>query len=88
MLADLADPRCLSGIVKNQEEIKGKAAIIDVPVEKGHVLLFTFNPFRRNLSRGCYMFVFNAILNYNDLSVGGSRLDLLDRAVIAPSANH
>ena len=61
---------CLSGIVKSQDEIKGKAAIIDVPTGKGHILLFTFNPFRRNLSRGNYMYVFNAILNYNDLSVG------------------
>jgi len=61
---------CLSGIVKSQAEIKGKAAIADVPVGKGHIVLFTFNPFWRDLSHGCYMFVFNAILNYNDLSVG------------------
>lgn len=61
---------CLSGIVKNDKEIKGKAAIIDVPVGKGHIVMFTFNPFWRDLSHGCYMFVFNAILNYNDLDVG------------------
>jgi len=57
---------CLSGIVKNDAEIKGKPAIIDMPVGKGHVVLFTFNPFWRDLSHGSYMFVFNAILNYND----------------------
>ncbi|TKJ33917.1 hypothetical protein CEE39_03275 [bacterium (candidate division B38) B3_B38] len=61
---------CLSGIVKSPGEIKGKAAIVDVPVGKGHMVLFTFNPFWRDLSRGNYMFVFNAILNYNDLGVG------------------
>ena len=61
---------CLSGIVKSPGEIKGKAAIVDVPVGKGHIVLFTFNPFWRDISRGNYMFVFNSILNYNDLGVG------------------
>lgn len=61
---------CLSGIVKNQNEIKGKAAILDVPVGKGHIVLFTFNPFWRDLSHGNYMFVFNAILNHNDFDAG------------------
>jgi len=61
---------CLSGIVKSQDEIKGKAAVVDVPIGKGHIVLFTFNPFWRDLSRGSYMFVFNAILNYNDLDAG------------------
>jgi hypothetical protein len=61
---------CLSGIVKSKDEIKGKAAIVDVPVGKGHIVLFTFNPFWRDLSRGNYMFIFNSILNYNDLNVG------------------
>jgi hypothetical protein len=61
---------CLSGIVKSQNEIKGRAAILDVPVGKGHIVLFTFNPFWRDLSHGSYMFVFNAILNHNDFDAG------------------
>jgi hypothetical protein len=61
---------CLSGIVKNDSEIKGKAAVVDMPVGKGHIVMFTFNPFWRDLSHGSYMFVFNAILNYNDLDAG------------------
>ena len=61
---------CLSGIVKSQNEIMGRAATLDVPVGKGHIVLFTFNPFWRDLSHGSYMFVFNAILNHNDLNVG------------------
>jgi hypothetical protein len=61
---------CLSGIVKSQDEIKGKAAVLDVPVGEGHILFFTFNPFWRDLSHGNYMFVFNAILNHNDLDAG------------------
>jgi hypothetical protein len=61
---------CLSGLVKSQDEIKGKAAIASVPVGKGHIVLFTFNPLWREKSRGQFAFVFNAIMNYNDLSVG------------------
>ena len=57
---------CQSGIVKSDKEIKGKAAVVDVPVGKGHIVLFTFNPFWRDLNHGKYMFVYNAILNYND----------------------
>lgn len=60
---------CLSGLVKGEKDIKGKAAIVDVPVGKGHIVLFTFNPFWRNMSQGNYMFVFNSILNYNDLDI-------------------
>jgi len=63
------EPLCLSGILTGTEDIKGKAAIVDVPKGAGHILLFTFNPFWRDLSRGNYWFVFNAILNYNDLAL-------------------
>lgn len=61
---------CLSGIIKSPQEIKGKAAIIDVPLGEGHIVLFTFNPFWRDLSHSSYMFVFNAILHHNDLDTG------------------
>ncbi len=60
----------LSGIVASQKELNGKAAIVDMPVGKGHVVLFTFNPFWRDTSHGMYAFVLNAIMNYNDLDVG------------------
>lgn len=63
-------PVCLSGIVKNEKEIKGKAAVIDLPLGEGRVLLFTFNPFWRDTSRGLYSFVFNAILNFDHLDAG------------------
>jgi hypothetical protein len=64
------DDLLLSGIVKGKNNIKGKAAIADIPMGKGHVVMFTFNPFWRDLNHGNHMFVFNAILNYNDLDVG------------------
>jgi hypothetical protein len=64
------DDLLLSGIVKGKNNIKGKAAIADMPMGKGHVVMFTFNPFWRDLNHANHMFVFNAILNFNDLDVG------------------
>ncbi|MFC2156562.1 M14 family zinc carboxypeptidase [Acidobacteriota bacterium] len=61
---------CLSGLVANQAPLKGRAAIVDVPVKKGHIMMFTFNPFWRDSNHGNYMFVFNSIMNFNDLDSG------------------
>jgi len=61
---------CLSGIVKNEKEISGKAAIMDIPLGSGHVVLFTFNPFWRDTNHGDYAFVFNALMNHDHLDAG------------------
>ena len=45
----------------------GLPAILDVPVGKGRVLLFAFNPMHRYLNHGDFRWVYNAILNWNDL---------------------
>ena len=60
---------CLSGMVAQENTLKGKAAILDVPVGEGRIMMFTFNPLWRDTSHGNYMFVFNSILNFNDLDV-------------------
>ncbi len=54
---------CLSGIVKGEKDIQGKAAIVDIPLGQGRVVMFTFNPFWRDTNHGVYAFVFNALLN-------------------------
>jgi hypothetical protein len=61
---------CVSGMVKNEKELQGKAAIVDMPLGKGHIIMFTFNPFWRDTSHNLYAYVFNALMNYNDLHVG------------------
>ena len=60
---------CLSGMVAQENTLKGKAAILDVPVGKGHIMMFTFNPLWRDTSHGNYTFVFSSLLNFNDLDV-------------------
>ncbi|HXY30760.1 MAG TPA: M14 family zinc carboxypeptidase [Gemmatimonadaceae bacterium] len=56
----------LSGMVRGQDEIIGQGAIFDIPVRKGRVIAFTFNPLHRFLNHHEFPMVWNAILNWND----------------------
>lgn len=60
-------PLVLSGYVKEPGEIDGKPAILDVPVGRGRVVLFAFNPLHRYLNHSDFRFAYNAILHWNDL---------------------
>ena len=61
---------CLSGLARGEEEIKGRAAVVDVPVFKGHVIMFSFNPLHRFQNKVDFMLVFNILLNFDDLKGG------------------
>jgi hypothetical protein len=67
-----ADARDLlvSGLLDGGSELAQHAAVIDVPVEKGHVVLFSNNPIWRGETQGSYFLVFNAILNFDNLDAG------------------
>jgi hypothetical protein len=65
-----ADQMFLSGMLEGAEEIAGKPLIIDSPLGKGHMLLFANNPMWRGNTQGNYAFIFNAILNFQNLNVG------------------
>ncbi len=60
----------VSGLLEGGNEIAQHPAVIDVPVEKGHVVLFSNNPFWRAETQGSYFLVFNAILNFDNLNAG------------------
>ena len=51
-------------------DLAGKAAVVDVPVGKGHVVMFANNPMWRHQTHGSFSMLFNAILNYDNLGVG------------------
>lgn len=53
----------LSGLLKGAGEIRDKAAILDVPVGKGRVVLFGTNPCYRWQNHGEFPMLFNAILH-------------------------
>lgn len=57
----------LSGFVRDEPKLDGKPAILDLPVEKGRVILFAFNPLHRYLNLSDFRLVYNALLHWNDL---------------------
>ena len=60
----------ISGMLAGGSELAGKPAVIDVPVGKGHVVMFANNPMWRHQTQGSFFLLFNAALNYNNLGVG------------------
>jgi hypothetical protein len=60
-----AQPYVVSGMVRGEDEIVGQGAIFDVPVRRGHVVAFTFDPLHRYLNHHDFSFVWNAIINWN-----------------------
>ena len=60
----------VSGLLDGGSEIAQHPAVIDVPVEKGHIVLFSSNPIWRGETQGSYFLVFNAILNFDALNAG------------------
>ena len=67
-----ADARELlvSGLVENGAEIAQHPAVVDVPLEKGHIVLFSNNPVWRGETEGDYFLVFNALMNFDALNAG------------------
>jgi hypothetical protein len=50
--------------------LTNRAAALDHPVGKGHVVMFAIRPFWRWQTQGTYTLGFNAIMNWNDLDAG------------------
>jgi hypothetical protein len=64
----------VSGMLEGAEELQNRAALVDVPKGKGHILLFAFNPMWRYETQGNFSLIFNAALNYNNLDAGRPQL--------------
>jgi Zinc carboxypeptidase len=60
----------VSGMLAGGSELAGKPAVLDVPVGRGHVVMFATNPMWRHETHGEFFLLFNAALNYNNLDVG------------------
>jgi hypothetical protein len=60
----------VSGLVEGAAEIAQRPAVIDVPHDNGHVVVFSPNPVWRGETMGSYSMVFNAILNFDHLDAG------------------
>jgi len=55
------------GIVQGESMIDGQPAIVSKALDAGHVVLFSWNPMHRHVNLHDHAFVYNAILNWNDL---------------------
>jgi hypothetical protein len=60
----------VSGLLDAGSEIAQRPMVVDVPIEKGHVVLFSNNPIWRGETQGSYFLVLNAILNHDNLNAG------------------
>lgn len=60
-------PYVRSGMVRNDQTIIGHGGIFNVPVGKGRIIAFTFDPLHRYLNHHDAPLVWNALINWNDL---------------------
>jgi hypothetical protein len=60
----------VSGLLDNGGDLAQRPMVVDVPVEKGHLVMFSNNPIWRGETQGSYFLVFNALLNYDNLNAG------------------
>ncbi|MFO7894936.1 MAG: M14 family zinc carboxypeptidase [Longimicrobiales bacterium] len=63
----------LSGLAQGAARIAGAPAVLSVPDGQGHWVLFGFNPLNRHQNYMNFGLVWNAILNWDDLSVAGGQ---------------
>jgi Zinc carboxypeptidase len=73
--ASSAGDLLLSGTLANGQFLASRAAAIDHPLGKGHVVMFAIRPFWRGQTQGTYTLGFNTILNWNDLDAGKAAAD-------------
>ena len=65
----------VSGQAWGEENLIGRPAILDMPVGKGHVVAFNFNPMHRDMNRGDQRMLWNAILNWQAILAAKPKTD-------------
>jgi len=59
-----------SGLLDGGSDIAQRPVVVDVPWQRGHVILFANNPMYRGETIGSYTLVLNALLNFDHLGAG------------------
>jgi hypothetical protein len=62
-----AQPMVVSGGAKGEDALHGRPAILAVPTGKGAIVAYNFNPLHRYLNHSDHRFLWNAILNWQQL---------------------
>jgi hypothetical protein len=58
----------ISGMLAGASELANAPAIIDVPLGRGHIVMFANNPMWRHQTQGSFFLIFNAALNFDSLN--------------------
>ena len=72
----------ISGMLAGGQELAGKPVVVDVPLGKGHIVMFANNPMWRQQTQGSWFLFFNAAMNYANLNAGRAKAK---NAVSGPS---
>ncbi len=57
----------VSGQAWGEAGLAGRPAIMDMPIGKGHVITFNFNPLHRDMNRGDQRLLWNALINWQSI---------------------
>ncbi|HEY4218740.1 MAG TPA: M14 family zinc carboxypeptidase [Gemmatimonadaceae bacterium] len=60
----------VSGLLNGGGDIAQRAAVVDSPLDKGHVVMFSINPIYRGETLGTYAMVWNTLMNFDNLNAG------------------
>ena len=60
----------VSGLLNGGGDIAERALVVDVPMQKGHFVVFANNPVYRGETIGSYFLVLNTLLNFDNLNAG------------------
>ncbi|HEY2548204.1 MAG TPA: hypothetical protein VGI46_19185, partial [Candidatus Acidoferrum sp.] len=60
----------ISGMLAGGSELAETPAVVDVPLGRGHLVLFATNPMWRQETQGSFMLLLNAALNFDHLNAG------------------
>jgi hypothetical protein len=71
--ADAADAFVVSGQAWGADNLIGRPAIIDMPVGKGRVVAFNFNPLHRDMNRGDQRMLWNVLMNWRAILAAEDR---------------
>src|SRR5699024_8927826 len=64
------DELLLSGLLEGGDQLAGTPAVIDVPVQQGHVVMFAPHVFWRWETHASHALIFNTLMNWDDLRTG------------------
>ena len=73
-----------SGQAWGEENLIGRPAILDMPVGKGHIVCFNFNPMHRDLNRGDQRLLWNVLLNWQAVIAGQPKSAKVSASAPAP----